>query len=131
MNFFSKNHKGFTVMIVVIVLSAAALLVALTAAGRGLDETQISLRERLSRATFVAAEGCLEDALLQLNQNHNYAGGALALSGVSCTITVSGSGTTRLVNVAATHPNSTASHLQADADWSAGFKAMAWREMTN
>ena len=130
MNHLSQKSKGFSLLIFTIVLATAGLLLALTASRTGIQETQNNLRYGLSKTTFAAASGCLEDALLQLNQNHAYTGGSLSLNGVSCTITVSGSGTTRTVDVAAVNGAFTR-RLQADANWTASFAVTAWREMNN
>ncbi|MFH0820933.1 MAG: hypothetical protein V1908_04115 [Candidatus Peregrinibacteria bacterium] len=130
MNHFFRKTNGFSILIIIMVVSAVGLLVALTASTTGIQETQNNLRYGLSKNVFSAGNGCLEDALMSLNQNHNYSGSSLVVDGVSCTITISGSGTARTVDVVAVNDGYTR-HFQADADWNSSFAVTAWRELSN
>ena len=130
MNFLSSSTKGFSLLLIIIVLSGAMLLLALTSSMGGIDEAQNVLREQFAKIMLVSADGCLNDALLQLNQSHSYSGETLTLNGVVCTITLSGADPNRTIDVGAVNGTYTR-HLQADANWNSGFAVTAWRDMTN
>lgn len=127
---FLRNSRGFSLLIITIVLSAVTLLIALTVSTTGIQETQNNLRYGLSKTTFAAATGCLEEALLALNQNHNYAGGSLGLNGIACSITITGSGTARTIDILATNAAHTR-HLQTQVDWNSQFQVTGWQDLSD
>lgn len=52
-----------------------------------------------SETLFVKTEGCLEEALLQLSRNSEYAGNTYAVDFADCTVGVSGTGDVRTITV--------------------------------
>lgn len=120
--------KGFTTLLFVLILSAVLTLLVTTASLGGIQETQNAFRHRQGRAVFAAANGCMEEALLSLNQNHAYTGETLVLNGVSCIVSITGSGTTRTLEVQAAQGNY-ARRLQATVDFSAAFTLTSWQEL--
>lgn len=121
--------KGFTTLLIVLILSAVLTLIVTTASLSGIQETQNTFRHRQGRVTFAAASGCLEEAFHSLNQNHVYTGETLVVNGVSCIVSITGSGTTRTFEVQATQENY-ARRLQATVDFSGPFTVTSWQEMT-
>ena len=122
--------SGIAALVIVIMVSAVALLLATTATLTGLEETQARLYQTQSKQVLAAAEGCLEEALFTLNGNHEYTGGTLILQGVSCTISVTGLGTARQIDLLAESGVYTR-HLQAQVDWGTNFELTDWKELSN
>lgn len=110
---FTKTAKGFSTLIVVIVISAVALMVALTATLRSLDEVKTGLVYELSKNTFAGAEACLEEALLKLRKNNNYIGESLLLSDITCTISIQSDQGNRTLQVTAVKNNDYVRKLRA------------------
>jgi len=55
-----------------------------------------------SARALAIADGCVEEANYRLKLDSSYTGGTIAYASTSCTISVSGSGTTRTVTSTAT-----------------------------
>jgi hypothetical protein len=102
MNTLYTHLRGSSVLISVIILSAVLLTVSLTM-GYGALQTNL-IRKDLGASTeaFVNVDGCAEEGLVRLNRNNAYTGESFTLDGTSCTITVTGSGPTRTMEVDAT-----------------------------
>jgi len=125
-----KSHlqsKGLSAIIVTLIVSSVALLMATTATISGIQEAQIGLRQMRSKAILAAAEGCAEEGLLKLHQNSSYSGETMSSSYGSCIITVSGSGSTRTVHVSAVEADYTRA-LQIDVNISTPFQITNWQE---
>lgn len=126
----NSSPRGMSTLIVVIVVSVISLLIVTTRAISGIQEVRTGLHEGRSQVVLGAAEGCLEQALLNLKASPSYSGESLTFNGVACVITVTGSGTTRTIRAAAQeNSNIYVRALEADVDWSAGFQVLQWREI--
>lgn len=127
-----KDHSGLSLLIVVLVISAIAALLATTAGLTGIDSLQTSVRQDATLEAFSGADSCMEVALKHLHEDHNYVGETLTLGSTVCTITVTGSGTTRTVRSRAAYASSSyARDIQAEVDFSARYQVTSWQELTN
>lgn len=98
------KKQGFIAFTSLLIISAVALLVATSAALLGVGAAKSSLDHKKGQETLFVAQSCLESALLQLRNTATYTGGSLNVGDGSCTITVSGAGTNRTINIQATIP---------------------------
>jgi hypothetical protein len=89
-----KNHvhhseKGVVAILVVLMIAAAGILLATTMSLGGIGGAQSSVSLVQGEQTLDFVEGCAEDALLNVWQNANYAGGNIARPEGTCTVGVS------------------------------------------
>lgn len=94
-----KQHAGFIMLIVLIIISAILTVLLIgTARGRllSLEHNNLYLS---SVAMRVFAQGCADEAILQLKRNENYVGAVITSGDYSCTITVVPSGGNRTVTI--------------------------------
>src|SRR3989338_5627843 len=98
-----KNKSGISLLIVVMIISAMALLLATTASLIGIDSLQNGMRQNATLETFAGADGCMETAIKKLRNDRSYAGEALTLGNVACTITLTGSATSRTIKAHAAY----------------------------
>jgi len=127
-----KNKSGISLLIVVFVISAIALLLATTAGIIGIDELQTGMRQNATLETFAGADGCMETAIKKLRNDMSYTGEALTIGNVACTITVTGSGTSRVIKARAAYTSTNyVRELQANVDWSSQYQITSWQELTN
>lgn len=95
-------NDGFVAFTSLLVISAVALIVAISIALLGIGESRASLDFKKGQEVLKAAEGCVEEALLRLRDSGLYSGGALNVGDGSCNIVISGSGSSRTITVEAT-----------------------------
>lgn len=121
-----------TLLIVVLIIAAVAVLLATTAGLTGIDALQIGMRQDAALEAFAGADGCMEVALKKLHDDHNYAGETVTLGGTACVITVTGSGTSRTVKARASYSSAAyIREIQSNVDWTTKFQIMSWQENTN
>ena len=123
-----KPSLGFSMLVVVLVISTLAFLIAFQATVTSLQEEQTRLRDRHGRETFYLTQGCLEEALLSLKQDPGYSGGSLIIDSVLCEIIVTG-GETRTLTIRATQGTDYNREMQADVRLSPDFSILRWREL--
>lgn len=127
-----KTHSGMTLLIVVLIISAVAILLATTAGLTGIDALQVGIRQDATLEAFAGADGCMEVALKKLHDDNGYIGETVTLSGTTCVITVTGSGSTRTVKARASYSSAAyIREIQANVDWTTKFQIMSWQENTN
>lgn len=85
----------------VVVVSAAALLMAIGAARLGLGELEMGYIAQKADETFYLADGCADEALERLRKDANYSGGVLNLGAGSCIINIAANGNDRTITVSA------------------------------
>lgn len=78
-------------------VSVIALALAVTSAYLSIDEILSSLASDQSQHALHLADGCADEAAYRLKLNSSYVGGVVPFSGGSCTVVVSGSGSTRTI----------------------------------
>jgi hypothetical protein len=111
--FFNKNkttkNTGAVAIITVIIVSVAALIMAVGASRMGLGDLLGSYVMQKGNEAYSIAEGCAEEALQQLRTDQSYtgpgAGSPLALGSGECTIVVTGAGSSRTIAVVGRIPS--------------------------
>lgn len=121
-----------SLLVVVLIISAIALLLAATAGLTGIDALQTGMRQDAALKTFANADGCMEIAIKKLRDNRSYTGETLTFGDTACTITITGSGTSRTARARATAAGSAyVREIQANVDWSIKYQILSWQELTN
>lgn len=82
--------KGSIALITVLVVSIFTLILAV-----GITETSIStgyqyLNNESENYSYYSAEGCIEEALLRMEQDSSFTGTTVVFDNGSCTVTVTG-----------------------------------------
>ena len=127
-----KNRGGVSTLLMVIVITGVALMIASSATLTGIDEAQMDLKQNKSIETFIATDGCAEEGLIKLNGDRDsYTGEVLVIGDVSCTITVTGAGNTRTINVTSTHDGIYTREIEVNVDWSSGFEITSWEQISD
>jgi len=83
-----KNNSGAIVLIIVVLISAVAFLMAYSATLLGLGDLEISDSYEQGTATLMIVDGCAEETLYQLHLDNDYSGGGLVIGEGSCIIEV-------------------------------------------
>lgn len=96
--------KGFSTLLIVILLGGVALTLTLTLSTSSLWSIRGSIDSKTSNITKSLVNACAEVALETMRENNSYIGTSnVALSGNSCSYTVTNTGdTTRTVTVSGT-----------------------------
>ena len=98
--------RGSAALVSVIIVVVATLLMAVTASRLGIGELDLGYTTGQGGEAFAVADGCMEEALRRIRLDTNYGVGQGTLSATttngSCTIEVSGSGSTRTITVKGT-----------------------------
>lgn len=95
-----KDNHGFITIILVVIICAILSVITIKVALTKITQLEITEASLSGLASQRLAEGCLQDALIQLNRNNSYAGGILAIGGGgSCVVSISGVGNTRTISV--------------------------------
>lgn len=85
-----NNHKtGYIALSSVLVISAVVLIVGVSVTLLSISEAQISLGGRKSEASVDFVEGCVEEALLRLNED-NSVPTTIGLPQGQCSVTIDG-----------------------------------------
>lgn len=99
---FVINNDGFVLIVVVIIISTILSVVVVTTAGKILTQLEIAETLEAGQAARASAEGCVNEVLLRLQRDLNYAGGNFLLDTTVCSAGVTGSGNTRSLTVTGT-----------------------------
>lgn len=126
--------RGFIGLLTVIVLGALVLSIGITTAFVG--QTQLILAGHVDHEYAVRAlvSSCVDEAVHRLKLDASYVGGTIPLGADSCTVTVSGSGSSRTIAATATIDGytkavaATATLKQNAAMNAAGWSVTAWAE---
>ncbi|GEM_PF-2049912 len=98
-NINSQYCSGFTIILVVLIISSIISLVLLSTVWGSIMELEGAEIVRDGIKTSYGVEGCMDEALLQLKRDSNYIGGTLSLEEISCIISVTGSSDERNIIV--------------------------------
>lgn len=128
-NTFRKTNKGAAVLIIVIIMGSAMLLISLSLGISSISENLINLYQSQSSRLSLSVDGCAEEALMRLNRDNNYEGETLILNDTSCIINVSGTGSSRTINVTGTKSNYTR-ELEIAVNISPSYAITSWQELT-
>lgn len=111
-----SNQKGYIAFTSLLVISAITTTILISSVLISVTTAKNSLSFKKGLETKIAGDGCLENALLRLQLDDSYSGETLVVGNVSCTITVSGAGANKTVNIVSTisGPPSYTKGIQAD-----------------
>lgn len=98
----NSREGGYVTISIVLILTAVILGIMITVAQLGIGEGQSSLALSKGEDALNFAEGCTEDALLNIRSNSSYAGGTITRPQGTCSITVITAGPTYTVTVTTT-----------------------------
>lgn len=105
-NFEQNNQKGLVALVTIVIVSVAALVMALNASYLGLGELDLGYTSSEGGEAFYVADGCMEETLERIRKDTNYGVGAgtinLTVENGSCTIDVLDSGSDRIITVLGT-----------------------------
>jgi hypothetical protein len=107
MNFIRRqsglNHKkGWIALVSLLIINAVALAIAISVNGLSVNDAASALGISKKMEADAIAQGCVEDALIQLRNVQSYSGGTLPVGNGSCAIVISGGGSSRTIDVTAT-----------------------------
>ncbi len=122
-----QKQKGAAILVSMIIISALILIIALNLGLSSISQNQMNLYQSKSSRIFLNIDGCAEEALTKLNRNNVYTGESLVIDNTSCTISVSGSGTARIVSITATN-DVYSKNLQINVTIFPTFAIMSWEE---
>lgn len=128
-----NKQKGYTSLILVIIVSAVVLIIAILVSSLSLNETIIGNEDSKSEKALQLADTCSHEAVLRLSREFNgeggvYAGGTLNIGSDSCTITITPSGSNRVVDVESTLQGNTNKKIQLTIQMSPTFDVLSWQE---
>lgn len=95
----SIKNPALMSLTAVIAIGSTALVIILLLMMTGIDLMQNSLHEVRYNETFAGADGCVEEALMQVRDDRNYTGGTITIGSVDCTMTVNRSGNDVTLNI--------------------------------
>lgn len=126
-----KDERGMAALLIVLVFSAAALLIAWSATILGIGEVSMGYTVQKGQQSLFFANGCVEESLRQLQMNENWSGGTLNLSDGSCIISVTPSGNNRSISVSALSDNFNKKFLVSTMVSSSVVTVNSWQEQEN
>jgi hypothetical protein len=91
------NQKGYIAIITVVVISVVTLIIGLTVALSGINETVIGLENDQSHELLQALDGCVEEGYFRLKRDAGYTGGTIPYTSINCTLSISGGGVSRTI----------------------------------
>jgi hypothetical protein len=127
-----RNQTGFIAFTSLIVIAAVALAISTSVALMGIDSAKGALSLSKGQETFAIAKSCLEEALIRLRADTNYAGGNLNVGNGSCAISLSGTGANRTITSTATltGPPSYVKTIQIAVKRAGGsINVLSWQEL--
>ena len=70
----NNTEKGFVALLAIIIILGVVLMISLSVSSLGIGEAGMSLQKSQSSHAFYLASLCVEEALMKLKENQNYAG---------------------------------------------------------
>ena len=129
-----KDQRGVSAIIIVVLILALVISLGLIVSQAGLNELALSLDEDNANKTLHIAEACEEEATFRLKLDSSYTGGSLTFTEGSCSISISGGGSSRTVTISSTVDNETRAitvnvDLEQNVDTTAdGIDVTNWEE---
>ena len=127
------GQSGLTALVTLIVISSAALLVALSVNLISLSEMQMGFDRSRSLKAFWSAEACFVEAKIRLKRNSSYAGGSLAIdSNTVCVSSVTENALKRVITTTGTVDGIIIRRIEAQVDLTGGRVSLDyWKELSN
>ena len=91
------KNKGFVGVLTILIVSAITLAIVVTGATLAADEDIFNSLAIQQQNVLLLADGCADEAQYRLKLSSSYTGGTVAYSSATCTVTVTGSGSTRTI----------------------------------
>lgn len=99
MKFSFRNNAGAIGILTTLVLGIVLVMITVTVVLSGISSRFNAFVLSQSDHVLISTEGCAEDALIQLSRNSAFPGGATAVDGTLCSVSVAGVGDFRDVTV--------------------------------
>lgn len=133
-----KSERGVAALLTIIIVSAATLIMAVSASLLGLGELELGYTSQRGGEALSAAEGCMEDTLRRVRTDSTYSANAtttLTVSNGSCTIFVAQSGANSTTTVLGTVTDQNSSYnkrIRAAYSLSGNVITLnSWEELDN
>lgn len=119
---------GYVAITTVLIVGVIILVISLTTALTSVNQSQFSLHRQYAIDNLSLTESCVDEALINLNEN-NLIPSTITLPLGSCSLTVdSNVGTTWVFTVTSTH-NSTVHSVRVNATRDTIIKINSWQEI--
>jgi hypothetical protein len=121
--------KGVAALLTIVIVSASALIMAISSAYLSLGELDQGFSEGRGNEALFIATGCMDEALERLRKNSSYTGGNLTQSNGSCIISIATSGSISTTTVTASTTSSYWKKLESVVTISSGVVSVnSWQE---
>jgi len=97
-----KKQSGIAALLTIIIVSVSALIMAYSATVLGLGELDMGYDSQKGGEAFAIADGCVEEGLRRLRLDPTYTGDSLNLGNGSCIMSISTSGSDRIITATST-----------------------------
>lgn len=126
-----RDERGVVTLATTVILFFAALIIAVSVQSAGLGELLSGATDSAGERAFQAADSCANEALLRLARDSAYAGGSLSVGAGTCTITVTGGGSARTIDVSGTVASATRRATLSVTVTGGVVTVDDWAEVTN
>lgn len=125
---FRRNSAGYVALSSILVIGTVILTIGISVSLLSVSESQISLAEKKKEETVDLVEACVEDALLELNENSSIPS-TINLPEGSCSVTInSQSGSDWTFTVTGTVDDHT-KKVQVTANRGSSVTVTSWKEV--
>ncbi len=127
-NMHTKNEQGFIAITSILVIGAVVLIVGVTTSLLSINDIQSALSNRKNDRSLGIVEGCVEDALITLNET-NAIPATITLPEGSCSVTINSQvGASWTFTVSGSYQNHT-KRIQVIANRSSSVVITSWNEL--
>lgn len=99
---FSNDNRGATAILLIVIVSVAALIMAVGASILSMGEMDIGFTSQKGDEALSLADGCVEEGMNRLRTNGSYTGGSLNFGSGSCIISITSAGSDRTLTATGT-----------------------------
>jgi len=123
------HQRGVAALLTIVIVSAAALVIALSSSILGLGELDIGYVDSKGEESLSIADGCVEEALRRIRLDTDYSGSSITQSNGTCIISVVPSGSNRTITVTASTTDSYYKKIEAGITLSGNVITLdSWEE---
>lgn len=127
-----KNQKGYAILLIVLILSAASLIIVTSLLIWGFYFNKTSLDLEKSKQALGLADACAETALQQIRDDENYAGtDNISLGEGSCEYVVSGTSPNKTIQATGTSDTTIRKVLITTDQIDPQINISSWQEVNN
>ena len=125
---FRSNVAGYVALSSILIISTVILVIGISVSLLSISESQLSLGEKKNEETVDFVEGCVEDALLELNNLGSISSTITLLEG-TCSVTIdSQSGNDWTFTVSGTQDSHT-KNIQVSATRDTSVTVTSWKQV--